>query len=110
MAWTSRSRTSLMSASSIRPPAVVELPPPPKASRITWTLMSPRERADICTAVPDRDSTKDFRRALQLFDARQADAVMLAGDITDHGLLSQMKEAAAAWFEVFPDDFRSYGS
>ena len=59
--------------------------------------------------ITDRDSTRDFRRALQLFDARQADAVMLTGDITDHGLLSQMKEAAAAWFEVFPDDFRSDG-
>lgn len=71
----------------------------------------PRLRVGILSDIhiTDKASTKDFRRALQRFDSRQADAVMLAGDITDHGLLSQMKEAAAAWFEVFPDDLRSDG-
>ena len=56
----------------------------------------------------DNDAT-DLKRALRLFDARKADVVLAAGDLTDFGLLSQLKQVAAAWNEVFPDSHRSDG-
>lgn len=59
--------------------------------------------------VTDRASTRDFRRALKLFDERRADAVLMCGDITDHGTVSQLREAAAAWDETFPDGCRTDG-
>ena len=50
-----------------------------------------------------------LKRALRLFDAKKADAVVAAGDLTDLGLLSELKQVAAAWDEVFPGNRRSDG-
>lgn len=58
--------------------------------------------SDIHVTTPE--STKEFRRALAYFRDRGADAVMVAGDLTDWGLKSGLKEVAAAWFDVFPDN------
>ena len=59
--------------------------------------------------VGDDNDASDLRRALRLFDAKKADAVIAAGDLTDFGLLSELKAVAAAWNEVFPGSRRSDG-
>ena len=59
--------------------------------------------------VTDDASCGDLRRALRMFDARRADAVLACGDLTDHGLRSQLKRVAATWNEVFPGMRRSDG-
>lgn len=47
--------------------------------------------------VTTEDSTAKFRRALRYFRHRDADAVMVAGDLTDWGLRSGLKTVAHAW-------------
>ena len=59
--------------------------------------------------VTDDASCADFRKALRLFDGRRVDAVLATGDLTDHGLFSQLKRVAATWNEVFPGLRRSDG-
>ena len=59
--------------------------------------------------VGDDNDNADLKRALRLFDAKKADAVVAAGDLTDFGLLSELKEVADAWNEVFPGSRRSDG-
>ena len=54
--------------------------------------------------VTDWASTEVFRKALRYFRDRGVDAVMIAGDLADHGLLPQLENVAGAWYEVFPDD------
>ena len=43
-------------------------------------------------------------RALEYFRDNGADAVLVAGDIADRGLVSQFELFAATWFRVFPND------
>ena len=52
----------------------------------------------------DWASTSVFRKALRWFRDCGADAVVVAGDLTDHGLLPQLENVARAWREVFPGD------
>jgi len=59
--------------------------------------------------VSDRNDTSDLKRALRLFDEKKADAVIAAGDLTEYGLLSQLRQVADAWREVFPNGRRSDG-
>ena len=59
--------------------------------------------------VGDANDAADLKRALRLFDAKKADAVIAAGDLTDFGLLSELQKVAAAWNEVFPGSRRSDG-
>jgi len=59
--------------------------------------------------IGDDNDNFDLKRALRIFDAKKADAVIAAGDLTDFGLLSELKEVAAAWNEVFPASRRSDG-
>ena len=59
--------------------------------------------------VGDDNDNSDLKRALRLFDAKKADAVIAAGDLTDLGLLSELRAVAAAWNEVFPGSRRSDG-
>ena len=58
--------------------------------------------SDIHIQTPE--STERFRRALRYFDRRGADAVMVAGDLSDWGLKSGFKYVADAWNSVFPCD------
>ena len=44
-----------------------------------------------------------FERALAYFDERGADAVVLAGDLADWGLVGQMKAVADCWWQRFPN-------
>ena len=59
--------------------------------------------------IGDDNDNADLKRALRIFDAKKADAVIAAGDLTDFGLLSELQEVAAAWNEVFPASRRSDG-
>ena len=56
--------------------------------------------SDIHITTPD--SAETFRRALEYFRDRKADAVVVAGDLSDWGLMSGLKYVAAAWESVFP--------
>ncbi len=48
--------------------------------------------------------TEMFERALEYFRDCGADAVVIAGDMADTGLLGELKAIAGTWFKVFPDD------
>lgn len=45
-----------------------------------------------------------FERALLYFREKGADAVVIAGDITNCGLVPELQNVADAWYKVFPDD------
>lgn len=63
--------------------------------------------SDIHVTTPE--SAAVFKNALRYFDAQGADAVMIAGDLADHGLLVELRNVADAWNEVFPDGKGSDG-
>ena len=46
----------------------------------------------------------DFIKALEWYRAQGVDAVLVAGDMADQGLVSQLQLVADAWFKVFPDN------
>lgn len=54
--------------------------------------------------ITDAESAKTFRHALEYFRDRHADGVIIAGDMADWGIESQLKIVADTWFEVFPED------
>ena len=78
----------------------------PLASR-----MSPILRVGLIADIHigDNNDAAGLRQALRFFDAKKADVVLASGDLTDLGLLSELKEIATAWNEVFPDNRRSDG-
>lgn len=60
----------------------------------------------IC-ANTDRGScgnTRTLDHTLMWFDQQGVDAVMVAGDIADAGLVSELQVFADAWFRMFPND------
>ena len=59
--------------------------------------------------ITDWASTEIFRKTLRYFRDQGVDAVMIAGDLADHGILPQLEYVAKAWYEVFPDDRGSGG-
>ena len=56
------------------------------------------------THIDHQPSLDDLLNALRYFRDRHADGILIAGDITDLGFVSQMKMVADAWYEVFPHD------
>ena len=56
------------------------------------------------THVHDEKTRARFIKALGWFKERRVDAVLIAGDMTDNGMVPEYKDMAAAWFEVFPKD------
>ena len=63
--------------------------------------------SDIHIIAEDTDrgrqgNTRTFRRALKWFDAQGVDGVVVAGDMADAGLISQLQCVADAWNAVFP--------
>ena len=54
--------------------------------------------------VTDWASAEVIRKALRWYRERGVDAVVVAGDLTDHGLLPQLETVARSWNEVFPGD------
>ena len=49
-------------------------------------------------------TTDTFKATLARFRDAGVDAVVIAGDIAQHGLVPEMAETAKAWYEIFPDD------
>ena len=45
-----------------------------------------------------------FRHTLEWFRDQGVDAVMVVGDMADHGMVEQLQAVAEAWYAVFPDD------
>ena len=60
--------------------------------------------------IGDNNDASDLRLALRLFDEKKADAILAAGDLTDFGLLSELREVADAWNDTFPGNKRSDGA
>jgi len=50
------------------------------------------------------ESADLFRKALRYFREQGVDAVVIPGDMTQAGILCQLKVVADSWWEVFPDD------
>ena len=47
---------------------------------------------------------KPIERALAYFRGKGVDAVVIAGDLTEFGLLDELRAVAGVWNRVFPDD------
>ena len=45
-----------------------------------------------------------FKHTLEWFRSQNVDAVVIAGDMADNGMVEQMKAVAQAWYAVFPGD------
>jgi len=45
-----------------------------------------------------------FKHTLEWFRDQNVDAVMIAGDMADNGMVEQMEAVAQAWYSVFPGD------
>ena len=50
-----------------------------------------------------------FEKALRAFRERGVDAVVIAGDLTEFGLLPELEEVARIWNRVFPGDLGADG-
>ena len=48
--------------------------------------------------------TETLEKTLAYFRDCGVDAVIMAGDMTDCGVIGELKAVADAWFKVFPDD------
>ncbi len=48
--------------------------------------------------------TKTFVHTLEWFRDQKVDAVMIAGDMADNGMVEQLQKVADAWFKVFPNN------
>ena len=59
--------------------------------------------SDIHVKLDDPTSAENFRKALEDFRDRGCDAVIVAGDMADHGIIQELKMVADAWNKVFPD-------
>lgn len=55
-------------------------------------------------AKPCLETGAAFERALWTFRRRGVDAVVLAGDLTEFGLVEELEEVARIWNRVFPGD------
>ena len=53
---------------------------------------------------PSLETGAAFERALRAFRERGVDAVVIAGDLTEFGLLPELEEVARIWNRVFPGD------
>ena len=67
---------------------------------------TPRLRLGVISDihVNNEASQKTFEKVLEWYRAQEVDAVLVAGDMADRGLVSQLHLVADAWFKVFPDN------
>lgn len=63
-----------------------------------------RAKMGLCpiTAPHRYIETDILEKAFRWFDVRGCDAVMIAGDMADDGLTSQLRAVADCWYKVFP--------
>ena len=55
------------------------------------------------THIRDEKDGVALRKAFDCFRRQRVDGVVIAGDITDRGRLSELKIVSDAWFSVFPE-------
>ena len=60
--------------------------------------------SDVHISNPRSGNKETLVKALSYFRDRGADAVVIAGDFSDEGLVGQVRLAGEAWDEVFPGD------
>ena len=67
---------------------------------------TPRLKLAVMSDIHVRNETsqKSFIKALEWYRDQGVDAVLVAGDMADQGLVSQLQLVADAWFSVFPDN------
>ncbi len=65
---------------------------------------TPRLKVAVMSDIHVRDERTQqiFIKALEWYRAQGVDAVLVAGDMADQGLVSQLQLVADAWFKVFP--------
>ena len=51
-----------------------------------------------------KTSNGKFIKALEFFRDQNVDAVIVAGDLTNYGLMKELRGVAEAWYSVFPGD------
>ncbi len=70
------------------------------------TFGEPRLKLGILSDVHIRhkEDTKYFQHALEYFRDNNVDGVMVAGDIADWGMESQLQWFGETWYKVFPKD------
>ena len=67
---------------------------------------TPRLKVGVLSDIHVRNESlqKSFIKALEWYRDQGVDAVLVAGDMADQGLVSQLQLVADAWFKVFPDN------
>ncbi len=67
---------------------------------------TPRLKVGVLSDIHVRDegTQKFFVKALEWYREQGVDAVVVAGDMADYGLVSELQLVADAWFKVFPDN------
>ncbi len=67
---------------------------------------TPRLKVAVLSDIHVRDEATQqvFVKALEWYRAQGVDAVLVAGDMADHGLAPQLQLVADAWFKVFPEN------
>ncbi len=66
---------------------------------------TPRLKVGVLSDVHlDCNTQRIFQQALMWFRSRDVDAVVVAGDMCNYGVMSELKYAADAWFKVFPNN------
>ncbi len=68
-------------------------------------LGKPRLKVGVLSDIHVRNEAtqKVFEKALEWYRDQGVDAVLVAGDMADWGLVSQLQMVADAWFKVFPN-------
>ncbi len=60
--------------------------------------------SDIHIKLIDPGSVDTFVKALEFYRDQRVDAVLIAGDMADTGMATELRMVADAWYKVFPDD------
>ena len=76
------------------------------AAPVGGEVGTPRLKVGVLSDIHVRDAATQslFIKALEWYRAQGVDAVLVAGDMADHGLIAQLQLVADAWFKVFPDN------
>lgn len=85
---------ALFGASSFKLPALAAVTPTLKVGVLS----------DIHIMHDVPESVTRFRQALEYFRSEDVDAVLVAGDLADHGVIEDLRLVADTWFAVFPEN------
>ena len=66
--------------------------------------------SDIHVMHDEPSTADDFAHALEYYRDQEVDAVLIAGDLADHGVVEDLQLVADTWFKVFPDNLGKNGA